>query len=111
MPPYGEKFTQGEVVLVHYQNQPAFFARIERLIPDRKKGWWRMTFLVLALPMQKMTWILDDDQMRGADFTMGGNPVRIERVESPAEEGPPQEDVDSGGEGSGHVVPMFGEEE
>ena len=45
--PYGEKFTQGEVVLVHYQNQPAFFARIERLIPDRKKGTIELAHLLL----------------------------------------------------------------
>jgi hypothetical protein len=110
MPPYGEKFFKGEVVLVHYQSQPAFFARIEGLVPDHKKGWWQMTFLVLSVPVQKMTWILDDDQVRGADFTMGGHPVHIERVEAPEEMPAPDPDAPEE-QDSGSVVSMFGEEE
>jgi hypothetical protein len=105
-----EIFFQGEVILVYFHNEPAFFARVESVLPDRKKGWWKMTFLVLTVPLQKMTWILDDEQMRGADFTMGGNPVRIEGVEAP------EEKIDQGTEtpkeeNPGRVVSMFGEEE
>jgi hypothetical protein len=104
-----EKFFKGDVILVYIHSQPAFFARVESVQPDRKKGWWKMTFLVLTIPLQKMTWILDEEQVRGADFTMGGNPVRIERVETP------QEKIDKGPETSkeekpGRVVSMFGEE-
>ena len=74
-----------DIVLVHFENKPAFFARVERIDPDYKRGWWHVKFFVLALPMQVMTWIIDDEQIRGADFTMGGVPVRIEKVEPPAE--------------------------
>jgi hypothetical protein len=36
--------------------------------------------------MKTVTWIIDDDQIRGADFTMGGTPVRLEKIQPPAEE-------------------------
>lgn len=74
-----------DIVLVHFENKPAFFARVERIDPDYKRGWWHVKFFVLALPMQLLTWIIDDEQIRGADFTMGGVPVRIEKVDPPAE--------------------------
>jgi hypothetical protein len=35
--------------------------------------------------MQVITWIIDDEQIRGGDFTMGGMPVRIEKAVPPAE--------------------------
>lgn len=74
-----------DIVLVHFENKPAFFARVERIDPDYKRGWWHVKFFVLALPMQLLTWIIDDEQIRGADFTMGGVPVRIEKVDPPVE--------------------------
>lgn len=83
MPPYGDLFRVGEVLLFHFSERPGFFARIEDIQPDRKKGWWQLSFLVLSIPLQKMTWILDDDQMRGSDFTMSSEPIRIERVIAP----------------------------
>ena len=63
-------FTAGEVLLVHFQNTPAFFIRVEDISPDHKKGWWQMSFLTLTIPLKKITWILDEQQIRGADFTM-----------------------------------------
>jgi hypothetical protein len=115
MPPYGDPFRPGEVVLVHLQNQPAFYVRIETLEPDRKKGWWHLTFLILSIPAQLTTWILDDDQIRGADFTIQGNPLRLERVKAPQpvetgeEEKPEQKDPDR--KPGGRVISMFSEEE
>lgn len=76
-----------DIVLVHIENQPAFFARVERIDPDYKRGWWHVKFFVLALPMQVITWIIDDEQIRGGDFTMGGVPMRIEKVDPPTEAG------------------------
>ena len=113
MPPYGDMFKTGEVLLVYFQEQPAFFARVEEIRPDKKKGWWRMTFLILTIPLQKTTWILDDDQMRGSDFTMGGQPLRIERVVAPEEPRRPQpeiEDEDDEPRTGGRVISMFDEE-
>ena len=35
---------------------------------------------MLTIPPQPATWILDREQIDGADFTMGEQPVRLERV-------------------------------
>ncbi len=114
MPPYGDSFRPGEVVLVYLQNQPAFYARIEALEPDRKKGWWQLSFLILSIPPQLTTWILDDDQVRGSDFTIQGNPIRLERVKAPppheTEEAAPENKERQSSEG-GRVISMFSEEE
>ncbi|MBN2090728.1 hypothetical protein JW964_14040 [candidate division KSB1 bacterium] len=75
---------ENDLVLVYIQHQPAFFARIEKIAPDTKKNWWQITLLILQLPVQQVTWILDDNQIREEDFTMGGIPVRIEKVIPPA---------------------------
>lgn len=83
----GVAIAPNDIVLVHFENKPAFFARVERIDPDYKRGWWHVKFFVLALPMQLLTWVIDDEQIRGADFTMGGVPVRIEKVNPPAEAG------------------------
>ena len=83
MPPYGQMFQAGEVILVYLKNEPSFFARVEKIQQDRKKGWWQMSFLILSIPLKPMTWILDEDQVRGGEFTMGGTAMKIERVESP----------------------------
>ena len=71
-----------EVVLIYVEKEPSFFARVEKIQPDLKKGWWRVTFLVLNIPLTNIHWTIDDEQLRGSDFTMGGVRVRIERVES-----------------------------
>jgi hypothetical protein len=76
---------EGDVVLVYVEHKPAFFARVERIDPDVKPKWWRVKFLILTLPLTVTTWIIDDEQIRGADFTMGGTPIRIEKVVAPEE--------------------------
>ncbi len=82
-----------ELVLVHIDNNPAFYARVEAVDPDVKPGWWQVKLLVLMMPLQVYTWILDDTQVAGAPFTMGGTPVRLEKVVSPVVRaaGPPAE--------------------
>lgn len=91
MSPKREAIVPNDIVLVHFENKPAFFARVERIDPDYKRGWWHVKFFVLALPMQMITWIIDEEQIRGADFTMGGVPVRIEKVVPPAETSPEEQ--------------------
>ena len=83
--------TINDLVLVHVDHKPGFYARIEDIVPDVKRGWWQVKLLVLTFPLQVYTWILDDSQVAGADFTMGGTPIRLEKVESPvrAEESAP----------------------
>jgi len=72
-----------DVVLVHIDNKPGFYARIENIAPDVKPGWWQVKLLVLTFPLQVYTWILDESQINGAPYTMGGTPVQLEKVESP----------------------------
>ena len=83
MPPYRDMFKSGEVVLAYFDEKPLFFARVEEVIADGKKGWWQISLLILTVPLKLITWILNNDQMRGAGFTMNRQPLRIERVESP----------------------------
>jgi hypothetical protein len=78
-----ESILENDVVLVYIENKPAFFARIEKITTDVKKGWWRVRLLILQVPLMVTTWILDNEQIRGSDFTMGGTPIRIEKVVAP----------------------------
>lgn len=74
-----------DLVLVHIDNKPGFYARIEGIVPDMKPGWWQVKLLALAFPLQVFTWILDSSQIDGSPYTMGGTPVRLELVVSPVE--------------------------
>ena len=74
--------TINDLVLVHVDNKPGFYARIEDIAPDVKKGWWVVTLLVLTFPLQTYTWILDESQIDGAPFTMGGTPLMLEKIET-----------------------------
>jgi hypothetical protein len=74
-----------DLVLVHIDNKPGFFARIEDITPDVKPGWWQVKLLVLASPLQIFTWTLDENQIEGEPYTMGGTPIRLEKVVSPVE--------------------------
>lgn len=75
--------TINDLVLVHVDNKPGFYARIEDISPDVKKGWWVVKLLVLTFPLQVYTWILDESQIDGAGFTMGGTPLMLEKIQSP----------------------------
>lgn len=85
-----------DLVLIHVEQKPAFFARVENINPDYKRGWWQVKLFVLTLPLRVVTWIIDDDQIRGAEFTMSGTPIRIEKVVPPTEpeESPQEEPVE-----------------
>jgi hypothetical protein len=72
-----------DLVLIYIDQKAAFYARIEDISPDVKPGWWQVKLLVLTHPCQVYTWILEESQINGADFTMGGTPVKLEKVVSP----------------------------
>lgn len=72
--------TIGDVVLIFYRDESAFFARIDSIQPDIKKGWFKVHLLILAIPMRTVTWILREEYLNGIPFTMEGNPVRIESI-------------------------------
>lgn len=72
-----------DLVLVHVNGAPAFFARIEAIEPDIKPNWWQVSLLVLQVPLKIIVWILREAYIQGEEFTMGGRPIRLEKVVSP----------------------------
>lgn len=80
--------SEGDVVLIYMQEQPLGFARIEQVLPDHKPDWYHVTFLLLQIPLQVVTWILRDAYIDGQEFTMGGKPMRIEKVVAPEKQAP-----------------------
>jgi hypothetical protein len=80
------------VVLVHYQEQPVVYARIEGINPDIKRDWYQVTLLLLTIPAQSVTWILREEYLNGSSFTMGGQSMRLERVKRVLPGGAPQDD-------------------
>ena len=96
--------TINDLVLVHLDRRPAFYARINDINPDVKRGWYRVELLVLTLPSQTMVWTLEEAHLKGEDFTMGGRPVKLEEIPpkitpAPAP-GPPAPS------GKGKVIPL-----
>ena len=82
--------TINDLVLIHIDHKPGFYARIDDIIPDVKPGWWQVKLLVLSFPLQVFTWILDESQIAGAPFTMAGTPVKLEKIAfSPARQHEP----------------------
>jgi len=75
-----------DIVLIHVDDKPGFYARIDDITPDVKPGWWQVRLLILTFPLQVFTWILDEYQLEYAPFTMGGTPIRLEPVISPLDE-------------------------
>jgi len=78
--------TVNDIVLIYVDNKPGFYARIDEISPDVKPGWWQVQLLVFTFPLQTFSWILDEYQLEGADFTMSGTPIRLEPVVSPIHE-------------------------
>jgi sugar/nucleoside kinase (ribokinase family) len=77
----GEENREGDLVLIHYQDKAMAYARIEAIEPDIKKDWYQVTLLFLTIPAQTVTWILREAYIHGELFTMGGQSVRLEKVE------------------------------
>jgi hypothetical protein len=72
--------TINDLVLVHLDRQPAFYARINDINPDVKRGWYQVELLALTLPPQNLVWILEDTHLQGEEFSMGGRPVKLEFI-------------------------------
>lgn len=89
------------MVLIYHQEKPAVYARIEGIGPDVKRGWYQVTFLFLTIPPQEVMWILREEYISGAPFTMGGKPMKLEKV--------PRVDLDKGSEKSRRDLKKTGE--
>jgi hypothetical protein len=76
-----------DVVLVHIQDKPAFYAQIQAIEPDVKKGWYRVTLCSLFGELQ---WVLEDIHVfLGQTWTFRGIPHRINRIGKREKSGPP----------------------
>ena len=76
---------ENDLVLIHHEDQPVIFARIEEILPDAKPDWYHVKLLLLQVPPQVVTWILRDVYIDGHEFTMNGQRMRLEKVVSPEE--------------------------
>ena len=75
--------TENDIVLIHFEDQPLSFARIEEILPDNKPDWYHVKLLMLQVPLQVVTWLLRDRYIMGDEFTMNGKRMRLERVVCP----------------------------
>ena len=75
--------TENDIVLIHFEDQPLSFARIEEILPDSKPDWYHVKLLMLQIPLQVVTWILRDRYIMGDEFTMNGKRMRLEQVVCP----------------------------
>ncbi|MDD3952063.1 MAG: hypothetical protein PHW59_13190 [Desulfobacterales bacterium] len=73
--------TINDLVLIHFEDKPLIFARIEDIAADNKASWYHVKLLLLQVPLQTVSWILKDTYINGAEFTMGGRKVRLEKIE------------------------------
>ena len=76
---------EGDIVLISFEDKPLVFARIENILPDSKPAWYHVKLLMLQVPVHTITWILRDSYIDGAEFTMNGKKVKLERVVCPEE--------------------------
>jgi hypothetical protein len=95
--------TINDLVLVHIESKPAFFARINDINPDVKKSWYQVELLVLGLPLQSIVWILEEAHLQGEEFTMGGTPVRLEYL-PPKVNVPPPPEIET--DNKGKIIPL-----
>lgn len=72
-----------DIVLIYLEDAPVSFARVEDIVPDYKKDWYRIKLLMLQIPLQVVTWILKADYINGDVFFMNGKRMRLEKVEAP----------------------------
>jgi len=82
-----------DLVLIYFEDKPLSFARIEEILPDAKPDWYHVKFLILQIPPRIVTWILRDVYINGAEFTMDGKRVRLEKVIVPEEPQPSEKMV------------------
>lgn len=100
---------ENDLVLIHHEDQPVIFARIEEILPDAKPDWYHVKLLLLQVPPQVVTWILRDIYIDGQEFTMNGQRMRLEKVISPVESvKAPEPDTppSSPPSGSGRVISL-----
>jgi hypothetical protein len=87
--------SEGEIVLIYFEDKPVVFARIEEILPDSRRSWYHVKLLMLQVPVHTITWILRDSYIEGAEFTMNGKKIRMEVVLCPEDPDDPEKDKKS----------------
>ena len=82
---------ENDIVLIHFEDEPLVFSRIETISPDVKRGWYHVKLLMLQVPVQVVTWILRDTYIDGEEFTMNGKRMRLEKVVCPEAPATPED--------------------
>lgn len=77
-----------DIVLIHLEDSPVSFARVESIVPDAKKDWYQIKLLMLQIPLQVVTWILKEAYINGDEFHMNGKKMKLQTVECPVEDLP-----------------------
>ena len=54
-----------DIVLIHMEDAPVGFARVEDIVPDHKRDWYQIRLLMLQIPLQVVTWILKAEYING----------------------------------------------
>ncbi len=72
-----------DIVLIYSEDKPLAFARIEEITPDVKKDWFNIKLLILQIPLHTAIWTLRGSYIDGAEFTMNGKKMRLEKVAEP----------------------------
>lgn len=73
----------GDVVVIHIDDKPSVYARIEAIETDAKPRWFQVKLLFLSFPPQEITWILRREYLEGSPFTMNDIPIRISPLKAP----------------------------
>ncbi len=87
--------TINDLVLIHLEDSPVSFARVESILKKKKKDWYQIKLLMLQVPLQVVTWILKDAYINGEEFHMNGKRMKLKKVETPVDDPqtiPPQTD-------------------
>jgi len=99
---------ENDIVLIHYEEKPITFARIEEISPDNRNDWYHVKLLMLQIPLQVVTWILKDVYIDGEPFTMNEKRIRLEKIECPEtpEESGIDDDINSDETKEGKVISL-----
>ena len=98
--------TENDIVLIHFEDHPLSYARIESILPDSKPDWYHVELLMLQIPIQTVTWILRNAYINGDPFTMNGKNMRLELIEKPKKAAPPEEEAPKAPKPKGKVISL-----
>jgi hypothetical protein len=74
------KTNVGDLLLIYSERAALGFARVEDISPDLKADWWRITLMLLHMPVQYITWILRAEYIDGESFSIEGRKMRLQRL-------------------------------